>query len=279
MKTTNYNANRVSVSLFLESLEKENLSKRTLTAYRNDVLKFLNYFQLSPSDFDASYLEALRIQHFESYLRGANGKELNLQTLKRNVAAIRRFYRFLVDRGLLEHSPAETLSVRSILTVPLTSDRILTAFSYLNSPHLGCSDSDVIRHRRDELMLLLMIFHGVRQYELTKLELSHVARSGRTVSLMLGEGKAIKLDPRLLARLRWYLSNRASNATALFLRHPRQKAVDYAAIQALFVELNVGAGVPCTAKSLHETYLQLRLKPDERQKLLDEILSNRPPEQ
>ncbi len=278
MKPSTYKASRISLSLFLESLQSDGLSERTLTAYRNDVNKFLRYFQLAPDDFDSSYLGALRIEHFESFLRGSNGRGPNVATLRRSVAAIRRFYKFMVDRGLLQHNPAETLSVRSVLTIPLTSERILWAFSYLNTPHAGSSQSDIIRHRRDELILLLMIFHGVRQVELTRLKLSHVARSGRTVSLILGKGRAIKLDPRLLARLRWYLSNRGSNATALFLRHPQMKAIDYASIQALFIELNVGAGVICSAKSLYETYLQLRLRPDEHQKLLNEILSNRPPE-
>jgi len=278
LKSTQYKSTRISVSLFLDSLQDEKLSQRTLSAYRNDVVKFLSYFSLSPDDFDSAYLEALRIEHFESYLRGSNGKELNVPTLRRNVAAIRRFYRFLIDRGLLSHNPTESLSIRSVLTAPLTSEGILRAFSYLNTSHAGSTYADMVRHRRDELMLLLMIFHGVRQYELTKLKLSHIARSGGTVSLLLGQGRTVRLDPRLLARIRWYLSNRGSNATALFLRHPKRKAVDYPAIQALFIELNVGAGVICSAKSLHETYLQLRLNPAEQRKLLEEILTNRPPE-
>jgi site-specific recombinase XerD len=267
-----YNGSKsIAISLFLQSLKRQKVSESTLKAYSTDLRSFFDHLHLKPESLDVSALERVQPQDVEFYLKSLAGKNLKFATIKRNVAAIRRFFSFLVQQEIITGDPAKSLTVRPVANSALTSEEVLSVFEYLIRHQQAANESDIIRYRRDEVILLLMILYGVRQYQLSTLKLSQLHKMGKEVSLRIKQDSTIRLEGCVLQKLRDYLSIRQSNADTIFLEPLRNKPVDHVSLRAMLTELSYALGVECTLRSFYDTYVHLQQNPDERQKLLERI--------
>jgi site-specific recombinase XerD len=260
-----------AISIFLQSLKRHKVSASTLKGYGTDLRGFFEHLRLKPESLDISALEKVQTQNIESYLRNLAEKSLRFSTIKRNVAAIRRFFAFLVEQGILTNDPAKSLTVRPVANSALTSEQALSMFGYLIRHQQAGNESDIIRYRRDEVILLLMILYGVRQYQLGSLRLSQLEKTGKEVLLTVKKGFTIKLDGIILQKLRDYLSIRKSNADTIFLEPLRKKPVDHSSMRAVLTELSYALRVECSPRSLYDTHLHLQQNPEERERLLELI--------
>ena len=256
---------------FLQSLKRQDVSTSTLKAYSTDLRGFFAHLHLEPGSLDVSTLEKLQPQHIESYLKSLAEKPLRFSTIKRTAAAIRRFFSFLVEQKIITEDPAKSLVVKPGANSALTPEQVASLFDYLVRHQKGGSETDIIRYRRDELILLLMILYGVRQYQLSGLKLSQLQKTANEVSLLIKKGLTIKLDAIVLPKLRDYLSIRNSNADLIFLEPFRKKPVDHSIMRAVLTELTYAIRVQCSPRSLYDTYLYLQQNPEERHKLLTRI--------
>lgn len=270
----------IAISLFLQSLKRQKVSGSTLKGYSTDLRGFFEHLRLKPparttesggESLNISALEKVQTQDIESYLRNLAEKSLKFSTVKRNVAAIRRFFSFLVDQGILTNDPTKSLTVRPVANTALRSEQVVSVFEYLIRHQQGGNESDIIRYRRDELILLLMILYGIRQYQLSSLKLSQLQKAGKEVSLTVKKGFTVKLDGIVLQKLRDYLSIRKSNADTIFLEPLRKKPVDHSGMRAVLTELSYALRVECSPRSLYDTHLHLQQNPEERQRLLERI--------
>lgn len=267
-----YNGTKsIAISLFLQSLKRQKVSESTLKAYSTDLRSFFVHLYLKPESLDVSALEKVQAQDIESYLKTLAGKDLKFATIKRNVAAIRRFFSFLVEQEIITDDPAKSLTVRPVATLAFTSEQVFSLFEYLIRHQQAGNESDIIRYRRDELILLLMIFYGVRQYQLSSLKLSQLQKTGKSVSLTVKKAFTIRLDGVVLEKLRAYLSIRKSNADTIFLEPLRKKPVDHSSMRAILTELSYALRVVCSPRALYDTHLHLQQNPEERQKLLERL--------
>jgi site-specific recombinase XerD len=292
---------------FLQSLKRQKVSASTLRGYSTDLKSFFDYLNLTAparrsdneggESLDITALQKVQPQDIESYLKSLAEKRLKFSTIKRNVAAIRRFFSFLVDQGIITSDPAKFLTVRPVANSALTFEQVLSLFEYLirhqqarlsatRPPELeeqkqkddggqAGNESDIIRYRRDEVILLLMILYGVRQYQLGSLKLSQLQKNGKDVSLTVKRGFTITLEGIVLQKLRDYLSIRKSNADTIFLEPLRKKPVDHSSIRAVLTELSYALRLECSPRSLYNTYLHLQQNPEERQRLIERIASER----
>jgi site-specific recombinase XerD len=261
----------VDISPFLQSLKRQKVSGSTLRGYSTDLRSFFDHLRLSPESLDVSALERIQPQDIESYLRNLAQKSLRFSTIKRNVAAIRRFFSFLVEQEIITENPAKNLTVRPVANNALTSDQVVSLFQYLAQQQQKGNESDVIRYRRDEVILMMMIFYGIRQYQLGSLKLSQLQKNGKDVSLTVNRGFIIKLDGIVLQKLRDYLSIRKSNADTIFLEPLRKKPVDHSIMRTVLTELSYALRVECSPRTLYDTHLHLQQNPEERQRLLERI--------
>jgi site-specific recombinase XerD len=265
----------IDIDIFLQSLKKQKVSGSTLRAYNTDLRGFLEHFQLKPESLEVSDLEGIDPQDIERYLKSLSQKSFRFSTIKRNVAAIRRFFTFLTDQGIITSDPAKFLTVRPVINSALTLEQVLSLFEYLIRNQQAGNESDIIRYRRDEVILLLMILYGVRQYQLGSLKLSQLEKTGKEVMLTVKKGFTIKFDGIVLHKLRDYLSIRKSNADTIFLEPFRKKPVDHSSMRAVLMELSYALRVECSPRSLYDTHLHLQQNPEERQKLLAGLGSGR----
>jgi site-specific recombinase XerD len=262
---------RVDISTFLQALKRQKVSASTLRGYDADLRGFFTYLRLDAASLDVAALEQIRPEDIESYLQVLAAKQLTFSTIKRALAAIRRFFTFLVDQGIRTNNPAQAFTVRPAAKSMLSTEQVVALFEYLiRKQHRG-SESNIIRYRRDEVILLLMILYGVRQYQLSTLKLSQLHKMGKEVSLRIKQDSTIRLEGCVLQKLRDYLSIRQSNADTIFLEPLRNKPVDHVSLRAMLTELSYALGVECTLRSFYDTYVHLQQNPDERQKLLERI--------
>lgn len=268
MSTELIEAQSIAISLFLLSLKKQKISIATLKGYSGDLRAFFEYLKTPGDSIDVATLQKIKPEDIELHLKNLADKGLKYSSIKRASAAIRRFFDYLIDQGILTDNPAKSLTIRSVPDNILGLDHMLSIFDCLNRHQQMGNESDIIRYRRDEVILLLMILYGIRQYQLGNLKLSQLQKLGNDVSLTVRKGFTIKLDGVVLQRLRDYLSIRKSNTDTIFLDVFRKKGVDHSSVRAFLIELRHATRLACSPKILHKTYIHLQQNPGERTRLL-----------
>jgi integrase/recombinase XerD len=185
---------------------EKGLSQKTLEAYSHDLNRWMGFLNakgihdvlnVSPSDVKA-FLMALRTQ------------KLSNKTVVRNLVAIRTFFRFLMQEGILETNPVE----------------------HLESPKLSKTLPDVLSLKeveklleeppwqtplgvRDRAMLEILYATGMRVSELVKLPLNQVNLEGGYV-LLYGKGSKERVVPLGGEAIKWvtrYLKTSRGNLT------------------------------------------------------------------
>src|SRR5215467_8834643 len=93
-----------SLSLFLRALQGQNYSPKTLRAYGDDLAQFLGWIEKNRVDFDIpARLSRADIEGFMQYLAS---HRMTGVTRVRKLAAIRKFFTFLVENSILAGNPA-----------------------------------------------------------------------------------------------------------------------------------------------------------------------------
>ena len=95
-----------AIAQFLEHGQSvRNLSDRTLRAYQSDLAQF--HIHMS----DTLAIEVTP-EHLEGYLEKLDGGPYRDTSVRRKVAAIKVFFRFLEEQGIVSESPARRLKIK-----------------------------------------------------------------------------------------------------------------------------------------------------------------------
>jgi integrase/recombinase XerD len=194
-----------AITQFLEHGQTvRNLSDRTLRAYQSDL-----------AQFDLHMSETLTVDitpdHLETYLGKLGDGPYRDTSIRRKVAALKVFFRFLEEQGVVEESPARKLKIKKpvenrVPTVLSTREvRALLAAPKEQVEELAVSrdHSPGSRNRyfcavRDNVIIELLFSTGIRIGELVALNVSDVdidrkqihitgrATRGREVTLSAG---------------------------------------------------------------------------------------------
>ena len=175
---------------FLEHLEVErNVSPLTLTNYRHALESFRKSVAQPP-------WKDLRADHFRRYLFEQMKAGLAKPTVRLHFAALRTFYRFLVERHGLKDNPIKQVQLPKLdrgLPVVLTRKQIDTL---LASPLAmeKSSRAPVWMPQRDAAILELFYSSGLRLAELASLTVRDVDIFNETVRVM-GKGRKERIVP------------------------------------------------------------------------------------
>ena len=90
---------------YLQSLEQQGCSDKTITAYRRDCRHFLRFVGREQKRFPAE-IDYRTLRRYSSYLAGLSYEK---SSISRKLSAIRGLFRFCRMEGLVEHSPADSL--------------------------------------------------------------------------------------------------------------------------------------------------------------------------
>jgi integrase/recombinase XerC len=208
---------RPSISNYLRELERRGSSKHTLRNYGADLEQFAQYFETLDGD-SAPPVEELDLTLLREWLSDLYERRLTPVTIRRKIAAVRAFFKFLREEGMC---PA---NIAARLRTPKVKQRLPEVMSADKANHLldAVEDGSVGPEpwrERDLAILELLYGCGLRVSELVGLDLSDIALEERSLRVR-GKGNKERQVP---------IGSRAAEAVERYLdvRHgkPGQRAV------------------------------------------------------
>lgn len=157
----------------LDSFLKEVSSDQTRRAYGTDLNRFFENAAV-----DESVVQSTDAEDIQAFVRAMHRRELSVSTQQRRLAALRRFFDWLIREGIVSHNPARHPQVQllrseagSSSTSPLSKkeveDLVATAGE---SPKTGI---------RDQALILTIVYAALRRGEVAALEVEDVRPLGR----------------------------------------------------------------------------------------------------
>jgi integrase/recombinase XerD len=172
---------------------EKGLSRNTIEAYSHGLTRFLNHLR----EKGVQEIREVCKFHIRGFLLALRGKNLNTKSIVRNLVAIRTFFRFLIQEGVLESNPVEELESPQVAkTLPeiLTLEEIE---QILEQPNLQTPLGT-----RDRAMLEMLYATGMRVSELTQLPIHQVNLEGGYV-LLYGKGSKERIVPLGTEAMKW----------------------------------------------------------------------------
>jgi integrase/recombinase XerC len=172
-----------AVADFICHLREKNSSAHTIKAYTGDLTNFAAY----AGSRGWKQLDHIAIRGFLSQLYE---KGLSKTSVARSLAAIRSLYRWLAQEGLVEQNPAKLVATPKL---PKKLPRVPT-IEEMNSVLDGQMPEVAAFPERDRLILELLYGCGIRNSELTGINLDDVRLSAEAI-LIRGKGKKERYVP------------------------------------------------------------------------------------
>jgi integrase/recombinase XerC len=172
-----------AVDQFLQSLRQRNASVHTIKAYRGDLDQFSAYVgSRGWKDIDHVAIRGFLSHQYE--------KGLGKTSVARALAAVRSLYRWLAQEGVVEQNPAALVSTPKL---PRKLPRVPT-IEEMNGMLDGKMPEAAAFPVRDRLMLELLYGCGIRNSELTGINLDDIRLSAEAI-LIRGKGKKERYVP------------------------------------------------------------------------------------
>lgn len=186
--------------LFLE----KKYSVHTVTAYKADLLSYVEFYE---KEFDDQDISNSNYSQIRSWIISLVDKEVSNRTINRKVSSLKTYYKFLLKSEQIDQNPLakhRALKASKKIQIPFSEDEVKNVLQDLQ---LG----DDFKSVRDRLIVELFYATGMRRIELVNLRLSDVDMSGKQVKVLGKRNKEryIPLIPSLLLTLRTYLELRS----------------------------------------------------------------------
>jgi integrase/recombinase XerC len=172
-----------AVADFLRYLREKNASAHTRRAYTSDLEQFAAY--AGPRKWKE--IDHITIRGFLSQLYE---KGLSKTSVARSLAAVRSLYRWLAQEGVVEQNPAKLVATPKL---PKKLPRVPT-IEEMNTVLDGAMPETAAFPERDRLMLELLYGCGIRNSELTGINLDDIRLSAEAI-LIRGKGKKERYVP------------------------------------------------------------------------------------
>ncbi|MGA7931575.1 MAG: tyrosine recombinase XerC [Candidatus Sulfotelmatobacter sp.] len=168
---------------FLRHLRERNASPHTVKAYSRDLSLFAAY----AGSRGWTQIDHIAVRGFLSQLYQ---KGLSKTSVARALAAVRSLYRWLAREGLVEQNPAKLVATPKL---PKKLPRVPT-IEEMNSVIDGEMPESAAFPERDRLLLELLYGCGIRNSELTGINLDDIRLSAEAI-LIRGKGKKERYVP------------------------------------------------------------------------------------
>lgn len=166
------------------SVEK-GLSKNTLSSYRNDLNKYINYLENNKIDF----IDKVKRSDITNFLMSRKDKGILAVSISRNLVAIKGFHRFLLRENFIGEDVTSALEAPKLwkrLPDTLNIDEVL---KLLKTPNVREKQGI-----RDRAVLELLYATGMRVSELVNLRLSDLNLDVGFVKC-IGKGQKERIIP------------------------------------------------------------------------------------
>jgi integrase/recombinase XerC len=212
------------IGRFVEELKRNNASPHTVKSYESDLRQFLDYF--SPPGAEPPAPAEFDVLKIREWLASLYDHKLTAVSIRRKLAALRVFFRFLVREGL---APLNTPRLLRTPRAPKKLPDVMTT-EQANALLDGAAAGKLERPypARDLAILELLYGSGLRVSELVALNLDDIDRAERWLRVR-GKGRKERQVPfggKAAGALERYLAGRVSRETAVFLNHRGSRLTD-----------------------------------------------------
>ena len=166
------------VGKFIEYLSKElNYSDNTVISYEEDINNYLEY--LKKQNINYKKIDNIAIRNYLKYLDDLNLKN---STIARRISALRTFYNYLLNKGLVDTNLFN--SIRN----PKIEKKLPNYLSYEELARiLDNIDISTFIGLRNRLMVEMFYATGCRVSEITNIKVSDIDKSNNSIRIM-GKG-------------------------------------------------------------------------------------------
>jgi len=191
----------------LDDLTVRNYSHHSIRGQRAHLRYFLVWCDerglMWPSEITPAVLE--RYQRRLYHHRMDNDKRLSFRSQNDRLGSVKRFFRWLVRRRILEWSPADSLEL------PRVESRLPRAVLSVEEAEKVLAQPDVKTPMgiRGRAVLEILYSTGIRRQEIVDLDIYSVDPGGGTLTVRLGKGKKDRIIPigkRAVAWVEKYLA-------------------------------------------------------------------------
>jgi integrase/recombinase XerC len=205
------------INRYLDQLRRENASEHTIRNYASDLDQFLAYF--TPPEGEPPAVEQFDPLAFREWLGHLYQQDLSPITMRRKLAAVRSFFRFLLREGVVPLNAAKLLRTPK---APKLLPRVMTAEQTMID-QVGLDQFEKPFPERDLLIFEMLYGCGLRISELCGLNLQDFDYTERWVRVR-GKGRKERQVPfgsRAAAALERYMPLRqpAPDERALILNY------------------------------------------------------------
>jgi len=229
---------------WLLSLRADRKSEATLRTYSDGVRFYLAWC----AEHEAAPLERGSIRAWVTALLDGGNQPA---TVRARQLAVRRFTSWLAEEGEIPADPflgVKAPKLDSKVVEPLTDDE-LRALLKACAPPKGATAGEMLRHRRDEAILRLMMETGARAGEVIALELADIDATAGTAIIRRGKGgkgRIVPFGPHTALALDRYMRlrthHRLASGPALWLGD-RGNGFTYSAMHRALGERATAAGI------------------------------------
>lgn len=175
---------------YLEYLKVvRNLSDHTIAAYGKDIATFIDYLEARAGKVPAP--SSVKMRWIRRYLGERAETGAGRTTIARNLSSLKGFFRYLVESGVLEDSPAEMIEgprqQRKLPHVP--SEQMIT-----NALEVKLESIDPVQAARDQAMIEVIYSCGLRIEETVNLDRSALDLK-RGWARIMGKGRKERFVP------------------------------------------------------------------------------------
>ncbi|MDE3196284.1 MAG: tyrosine-type recombinase/integrase [Acidobacteriota bacterium] len=213
-----------AIGKFLGELGRRNDSENTIRNYDADLRDLTEYF--SPPGAEPPPLADIDLLALREWLAHLYDRQHKPATIRRKLASVRAFFRFLSREHLIEKDPARLLRLPKM---PKTLPDVPNAETMNTMVDANLPPAMERPHpKRDRLLLELLYGCGLRISEAVGLDLQDFDRSERWIRVR-GKGRKERQVPygkKAAEALDGYLEERAGGSTALFLNHAGKRLTD-----------------------------------------------------
>lgn len=218
----------VWVSRYIEYLKAiKNESDNTIKSYAQDLAQFMEFLKENKIS-ELEHIDHLTIRGFMAIL---TEKNLSRKTISRKLSALRSFFRYMTQEGIIKENPA--LTVKG-MKLPKT----LPVFLYPKEVEalLAAPNKDVLG-MRDKAILELLYATGMRVSEMVSLKV-HDLNMGSNYIIVFGKGSRERVV---------FFGRKAAYAIDLYLKKSRPFLQKDMACERLFLNKN---GTPLSDRSV-----------------------------
>ena len=149
---------------FLDSIASENKSSSTRIAYQTDLEQFFETKIITQDQ-----VKSITMEDVETYRNDLISQGRKSTTVNRKLTSLRKFFKRLIAKGIIDINPADTAVVKSMKVEPSVMGKSISREDIEKMIACSLENKNPLKSARDYAMLLIMVYCGLRRAEVANM--------------------------------------------------------------------------------------------------------------